>query len=178
MGARALVLSCVGGVAILVGTALAAGPATAPGQRTCGDRAVTILFWPKGHGVIRALGFPESKKPHLELYRYAGAQTYLPANAIGFAEAGGPYKLLAPRCKAQAVTTKLTYAPWKTRTDKLIATCSFPSGATVQTLKIGTAGWDVKLLDGSRKVVLRAQIKPAASTLSATQQCSIGRAPS
>ena len=177
MGARALVLSCFCGGAILAGTALAAGPATAPGQRTCGDRAVTILFWPKGHGVVRSLGFPESKAPHLELYRYAGAQTYLPANSLGFAEANGPYKV-APRCKSARVTTKLTHAPWKTRTDKLIATCSFPSGARMQTQKIGTAGWDVQLLDGERNVILRAQIKPAGSTISATQQCSIGKVPS
>jgi hypothetical protein len=174
MGPRALLVLC--GIATLAVTAAAAAPIK-PTQRRCGDRAVTILFWPRGHGKIRSLGFPESKAPHLELYRYAGAQTYLPANAIGFAEANGPYKL-APRCKSQQVTAKLTYTLSKTRTDKLIATCSFPSGASVQTQKIATAGWDVKLLDGTRKVVLRAQIKPAGSTLSATQQCSIGKAPS
>jgi len=176
VGVRALSLFCFCGGAILAGTTLAAAPATAPGQRSCGDKAVTVLFWPKGHGLIRSLGFPASKAPHLELYRYAGAQTYLPANQLGFAEAKGPYKL-APRCKSQQVTTKLTYTASKTRTDKLIATCSFPSGASVQTQKIGTAGWNVQLLDGTRKVVLKAQIKPKGSTVSATQQCSIGKAP-
>ena len=76
------------------------------------------------------------------------------------------------------MTAKLTYLPSKTRTDRLIATCSFPSGASVQTQKIGTAGWNVQLLDGTRKVVLRAQVKPTGSTLSLSQQCSIGKAPS
>jgi hypothetical protein len=48
----------------------------------------------------------------------------------------------------------------------------------VQTQKIGTAGWDVRLLDGPSKVVLRAQIKPVGSTLSSSQQCRVGTAPS
>jgi hypothetical protein len=175
MGHRALLVLC--GIATLAVTTAAAAPAP-PTQRRCGDKAVTVLFWPKGHGVIRSLGFPESKAPHLELYRYAGAQTYLQTNAIGFAEARGPYKLLAPRCKSQRVTTNVTYLPSKRLDAKLIATCSFPSGASVQTQKIGTTGWDVRLLDGPSKVVLRAQIKPIGSTLSSSRQCSIGKAPS
>lgn len=176
MSARGLALVGLCGAAVLAGSTASAGPAATPVQRACGDKAITILFWPKGHNVIRSLGFPASPRPHLELYRYAGAQTYRSTNAIGFVEAGGPAKL-SPRCKSQPATSKLSSAFSKTSTGKVIATCSFPAGMRIQTQKVGTV-WEVRMFDPPTKVVLRARIAPTKSTLYTTQQCAIGAAPS
>lgn len=172
MAVRALLPLAV--VAALAVTAAAAAPVK-PTQRRCGDKAVTVLFWPKGHGVVRSLGFPESRAPHLELFRYAGAQTYRPPNQIGFVESKGPVKLAA-RCKAVSLTAS-SFPGTRPSKAPAVASCSVPSGLNVQTQKIGSVGWDVRMVDPPKKVVLRATITPTGSALYTTQQCRIGKAP-
>ena len=177
MGVRALLLACFCSGAILLGTTATAGPLATPTEYRCGDKAVTVLFWPKGHGVIRSTGWPATPSPHVELYRYAGSSTYKPANAVGFADVKGPTSKVNPRCKRQPVTAHPVFKNLKSSTAQLVATCAFPGGSTVQTQRVGQ-GWDVKLLDSTKNVVLRAQMKPAKSILQTTSQCSLGKSPS
>ena len=57
-------------VVVAVAGAAAWGAAAADGERAaCGARSIDVYFWPRGHGVIRALGFPAFRAPHLEVYR-------------------------------------------------------------------------------------------------------------
>ena len=176
MGARALLLGGLCGVAILAGATASAGPLAAPTQYRCGDKAMTILFWPKGHGVIRSTGWPATPSAHLELYRYAGANTYKPANAVGFADVKGPTSKVAARCKRETAVLRPVLKNLKNTTGAVVATCAFPGGSSVQTQRAGS-GWDVKLLDSTKKVVLRAQMRPTASILSTSSQCSLGKPP-
>ena len=174
MGARAAILLTVAASACVAATA-AAAPTAAPIQATCNAKAITVLFWPKGHKVVRSLGFPASPRPHMEIFRYAAARTYTPANQIGLAEANGPASF-HPKCAKQTPTVGLTKLPARKTSAAAAVSCSFASTGTMQMQKVGTS-YDVKLLDG-KKIVLQAKVAPTGSSLSAsTQQCRIGAAP-
>jgi hypothetical protein len=53
----------------------------------CGQKKVTVLFWPHGHHEIPSLAFPQFLVPHLEVYKTASA--FPDVNELGVVQADG-----------------------------------------------------------------------------------------
>ena len=156
-----------------------AGATTAaPGvSASCGRTALVVLFWPHGHGALPALGFPSSRTPHVELYRFAGSNTYRAANFVGSLQANGRPVL---RCRGDQppLRSPSRLRPWGTKARKTAVSCAFVGAPTVQLARLGGL-WRVRLLEGGDSLVLEAALSPVGgSTVGFTSsRCRGGQTP-
>ena len=76
------------GIALAASLAGAGVASPAVHQRVgCKQRAVGLLFWPRGHAAVPSVGFPRFLVPHAELYR--PGPPYPDARALGGVLPGG-----------------------------------------------------------------------------------------
>jgi len=152
-------LAAVAGVAATLAAANAGATAAAPSvSATCGRTSLVVLFWPHGHGALPALGFPSSRAPHVELYRFAGSRTYRAANFVGSLQANGR-PVLRCRGDAPALRGPSRLRPWGTKGAKTAVSCAFIGAPTVQLARLDGL-WRVRLLEGGDTVVLEASLSP------------------
>jgi hypothetical protein len=170
-------LAAVAGVAAtLAAVEAGARPALPAVSASCGQTALVVLYWPHGHGPLPALGFPASRVPHVELYRFAGARTYRPANFVGSLQANGRPVL---RCRGGSrIRRPARLRPWRAQGTKAAFSCAFLGAPTVQLARIGGL-WRARLLEGGGRVVLDAALSTVGgSTVGfTTERCRRGRAP-
>jgi len=152
-------LAAAAGVAATLAAVNAGATPAAPSvSASCGRTALVVLFWPHGHGALPALGFPSSRTPHIELYRFAGSRTYRAANFVGSLQASGRPVL---RCRGDAalLPRPSRLRPWGTKGRKTAVSCAFIGAATVQLARLDGL-WRVRLLAGGASVVLEAALSP------------------
>ena len=133
-------------------------PAAPSVAASCGRTSLVVLFWPHGHGPLPALGFPSSRTPHVELYRFAGSRTYRAANFVGSLQANGRPVL---RCRGDAARLRAPsrLRPWGTKGRKTAVSCAFLGAPTVQLARLDGL-WRVRLLEGGDTLVLEAKLSP------------------
>lgn len=171
-------LAAVAGVAAtLVAVDAGASPAARSVSATCGRTSLVVLFWPHGHGAISAIGFPSSRTPHVELYRFDGSRTYRPGNFVGSLDANGRPVL---RCRGESspLQSPSRAPPWRTKGAKTAVSCAFLGPPTVQLARLDGL-WRARLLERGRNVVLEAALSPVGgSTVGFTSsRCRAGPAP-
>jgi hypothetical protein len=171
-------LAAAAGVAAGLAAGIAGATPAAPSvAATCGRTALVVLFWPHGHGALPALGFPSSRTPHVELYRFAGSRTYRAANFVGSLQANGRPVL---RCRGDAPRLRAPsrLRPWEAKAGKLAVSCAFIGTPTVQLARLDGL-WRARLLEGGDTVVLEASLSPVGgSTVGFTpSRCRAGRTP-
>jgi hypothetical protein len=165
------------GVALAAAAATRSATATEPTrQADCRASLVIVLFWPKGHGAIRSVGFKADRKPHVEIYKY-GTHGYPNRNFLVYAAANQSTRFSA--------TCKATSGPGPSRTISRRITarkakafsCRIPSGGVERTKPI-KGGLQVDL--GSPQTrVLSAKLHPHGSTLDWSRAwCNPGDPPS
>ena len=165
------------GVAAILATAVGAGAAAPAVSASCGRTALVVLFWPQGHGTVRALGFPPSRVPHVELYRFAGADTYRAANFVGSLQATGR-PVLRCRGESRAMDDTSRLRPWAQQDGKAAVSCAFLGAPTVQLARIDGL-WRARLIEGGRNVVLEASLSTVGGSVVGftPERCRSGRAP-
>lgn len=181
LAALALVASAVLVVLLPGGaTGAPAGSAAASVQGDCHVQSLVVLFWPQGHPAIKSVGFPSFPLPHVEVYAYQAATTFLPANQVGYT--GTDRKItLAGGCRRVKEQKTFQVLPAKSIRAKAAVTCSFATPAHIQFVKVAGAGVrsELRLIDPPNKLVLRAQLAPQGSNLSYSRtQCRQGKPPS
>jgi hypothetical protein len=94
---------------------------------------LVFLFWPKGHGAIKSVGFTAYKTPHMEVYKYAAG--YPNSAFLAFA---GANKLtsFAKSCRGQAGLVGGAIKNKKTVTKTLAFTCAVSKDALLVTKPI------------------------------------------
>jgi hypothetical protein len=176
---RVLVL-LLAALALAVAAGAARGVSTAGAlQGNCKVTQVTVLFWPQGHGIVRSVGFPEFRLPHVEVYAYKAAATFRPANQLAYA--GTDQKnMLMKGCARTRDTGGLQQLPSRSLRAKAAVTCSLSKPANVQLRKVAGSGVrsEVYLIEPPNKIVLSARLAARGSTLSySSRQCRAGAAP-
>ena len=152
-------LAAVAGVAATLAAVDAGARTAAPSvAATCARTPLVVLFWPHGHGALPALGFPGSRTPHVELYRFAATRTYRAANFVGSLQATGRPVL---RCRGDAspLRSPSRLRPWGTTARKRAVSCAFIGAPTVQLARLDGL-WRVRLLEGADTLVLEASLSP------------------
>lgn len=158
----------------------APAPSSRQVQGDCHVQSLVVLFWPQGHGAIRSVGFPSFPIPHVEVYAYQGATTFLPSNQIAYT--GTDRKItLIPGCRRVPEKKTFQVLPAKSTRAKAAVSCSFRSPGHVQLVKVAGSGVraELRLIEPPNKLVLRAQLAPQGSNLSySIRQCRAGKPPS
>lgn len=164
----------------VLAASLAAGAAARPQapavSGSCGKGALVVLFWPQGHRAIRAIGFPVLRQAHAELYRFAGAKTYLPVNFRGYVGVDGRPTL---RCRGTGAFsgTPTPLVPRLSSTAQAAISCGFQGPPTAQLLAVG-GRWRLRLVETANRLVLETTLAPGGSKVAyAPSRCRSGRAP-
>jgi hypothetical protein len=166
-------------LALLVAAPSGASPTATSVQGDCHVQSLVVLFWPQGHPAINSVGFPAFPLPHVEVYAYQAATTFMPQNQVGYT--GTDRKItLAQGCRRVKEVKSFNVLPAKSIRAKAAITCSFSTPGHVQLIKVAGAGVrsELRLVDPPNKLVLRAQLAPQGSNLSYSRtQCRQGKAP-
>jgi hypothetical protein len=173
---RALLL----GVSILLAVGLAvsthstrSAPAAGLPNVSCKQHLLVFLFWPKGHGAIRSVGFSAYKTPHLEVYKYAAG--YPNSAFLAFA---GANKLtsFAKSCRGKAGSDGGAIKHKKTVKKQLVFTCAVPKSSLIVT-KPMSSGLKLDAGTSTSHVVSAKIMKSGASFSYDTKLCRSGLSP-
>jgi hypothetical protein len=164
---------------LLVATALLAPTATArlghdAAEGNCHAGAVALLFWPHGHPELVTGGQPASKIAHVELFRHAGARTYLPTNQIAYADANGKVSIDSSCKPKRQQSTFYDVRPARETLKAAVIACTVPDGAVVQVRRSQTKGSELRVMDPPNKVVLLAVIGPRSKVVHSRWLCATG----
>jgi hypothetical protein len=147
---RALLIG-VSALAVGLAAAAATSSAIAPKQVSCNRSLVIILFWPRGHGAIKSVGFQADRRPHIEIYKY-GRNGYPRRNFLAYAAVNGKTRFAAS-CK-----TKIGNFPSGSISSRITArraraySCRLPTDARIHTMPI-KRGLQVDIGSPGSKVV-------------------------
>ena len=167
-------VSILAAVSVALSThAASSAPVAAKPNVSCNQSLLVFLFWPRGHGAIKSVGFSAYKVPHLEVYKFIPG--YPNAAFLAFA---GANKLtsFAKACHGKSGKVSGAIKHKKTVTRQLAFTCSVPKSAL---LVAKPAGGGLKLDAGtSSSHVVSASLKASGSTFSYdAKRCSSGPSP-
>jgi hypothetical protein len=160
---RRLLLAAL--VAALTSSAALAAPRSANDRIACEDvKAVDLLFWPHGHGVIPAFG-PNSAfpTPHMEIYR-AGVTSN--SGFLGFV--GTTEWTLSKGCRVVGEEPFVRWSGGRKRTATATARirCRFPRTVELKTSQLATGGSRLQITVGHvAKAVVDAAIRDTGSRL-------------
>jgi len=154
-------------LALIAPFALAA-PAQGAGAGACGRKAVSILFWPKGHNARPGAGFPKFKTPHVEVYGGKHTTKFPRATDVYLDSAGNAQ--LAGQCSVGVAKFSGKAVDGTTRTAAGNIVCSFGETVGYTYGKIsGGARFQIVLRNGDVAVDLR--IKKTGSKVSFSSKC-------
>ena len=132
---RTLVIG-VSALAVALAAVAATRSATQPTrQADCRQSLVIVLFWPKGHGAIRSVGFGRYPTPNLAVYKYT-KHGYPAKNLLVLGDAKQRVQF------GKACASDLGKGPSGTIAQRLTAhkaralSCRLPQGAVVRTKPI------------------------------------------
>ena len=160
---RGLLLAAV--LAALTASAALAAPRSANDRIACEDvKAVDLLFWPKGHGVIPVFG-PNSAfpTPHMEIYR-AGVTAN--SGFLGFV--GTTSWNLSPGCRTVDEEPFVKWGGGKKRIATATARirCRFVRTVELKTSQLSTGGSRLQITVGhAAAAVVDVSIRDAGSRL-------------
>jgi hypothetical protein len=174
---RRTLLIGVSALAVALAAVAATRSATEPKrQADCRQTLLIVLFWPKGHGAIRSVGFHADRKPHVEIYKY-GTHGYPTRNFLVYGAANQSTRF-SKTCKATAGQEPSGTIRRRITARKARAfSCRMPSGGVVQTKPIRN-GLEIDL-GAPRTRVVSAKLHPHGSTFDFSRQwCNPGDPPS
>ena len=122
----ALGFSAVGGHAQTTTTGV-----TLPSEANCGQKQLSFLWWPSGHGASQQYNFPAFPAPHVEVYE-GGTTTYSEDAFLAyFDNHGDPHfesacKPVSDGGKPKAMSSK------KSQTGAAVLVCKFAKSPTLQ----------------------------------------------
>ncbi len=130
--------------------------------------------------MLRSLGVPAFKPPHVEVFAYKGAATFRPENQLAYA--GTDRKTYFGKLCATKKADLKTFNVLSARAirAKAAVSCTLSRGVQVQVRNIAGAGvrQELYVIEPPNKLVVRAQLAPNGSNLSYTlTQCRQGAAP-
>ena len=106
---------------------------TLPSEANCGQKQLTFLWWPAGHGASQQYNFPAFPLPHVEVYK--GSTTTFSEDAFlaYFDDHGEPHfepacKPVSSSAKPKAITSK------KSQTGSAVLVCKFTKTPTLQVI--------------------------------------------
>jgi len=112
----------------VTGLAGAQTTTTSPlGPHDCGQRSVSFLFWPSGHGASTQYSFPAFPTPHVEVYTGAPYQN---AQFLAYFSSNGGAGYATPCTPAASPTSKVVaMKSSKQQTANALIVCTFKKNA-------------------------------------------------
>jgi hypothetical protein len=155
----------------------AGGSATqvSPRQMSCGQTLVIVLFWPRGHGVIRSVLFTGDRAAHVEIYKY-GTKGYPVKNFIAYGNARGRTRFAKACYASGGAHPGSAILQQKTVRKARALSCRLPTAAVVRTRQVAGRFQIDAGTPGSR--VFSAKLRPRGSWLDySPTSCNVGPAP-